>query len=45
MGNANYSVFKDGDEWVTQRDSASKASSRSGTQAQAWRPGCLASYG
>lgn len=36
MANANYSVFKDADEWVAQRDGASKASSRSGTQAQAY---------
>lgn len=36
MGNANYSVFKDGDSWVTKRDDASKTSSRSNTQAQAY---------
>ena len=29
MGNANYSVFKDGDDWVAKRDDASRASSRS----------------
>ena len=28
MVNANYSVFKDGDDWVAQRDGASRASSR-----------------
>lgn len=36
MGNADYSVFKDGDDWVAKRDGASRASSRSSTQAQAY---------
>ena len=36
MADADYSVFKDGDEWVAKRDGASRASSRSDTQAQAY---------
>lgn len=36
MRDTDYSVFKDGDSWVAKRDDASKASSRSSTQAQAY---------
>lgn len=36
MGDTNYSVFKDGDDWVAKRDDATKASSRNSTQAQAY---------
>ena len=36
MGDTNYCVFKDGDNWVAKHDGASKASSRSSTQAQAY---------
>ena len=36
MGNADYSVFKDGDDWVAKRGDASRASTRSNTQAEAY---------
>lgn len=32
----DYNVFKDGDDWVTKRDDASRASSRHDTQADAY---------
>ncbi|WP_411700753.1 DUF2188 domain-containing protein [Conyzicola sp.] len=32
----DYNVFKDGDDWVTKRDDASRASSRSNTQQDAY---------
>ncbi len=32
----DYNVYKDGDEWVTKRDDATRASARSGTQADAY---------